>query len=149
MVRYLTVMYEPAFGRLGRVILLAGALAVLYSTLFVGIASLTRKLDDWFVQMHLGTEDSAPLRRRVLAASIAVGAFAMMLGGWEPRALLLFSGFVQNLFFILVGVAVLYVRFCRLDVGLRPSRAWDVVLVVSVVVVGLLAALNGALRFAS
>jgi Mn2+/Fe2+ NRAMP family transporter len=50
----------------------------------------------------------------------------------KPVLLILFSGLLQALLLPMVGIAALYFRYRTIDPALRPNRAWDVMLILSV-----------------
>jgi manganese transport protein len=121
-------MYLETFGSGGLWVFLAGAFATLYSTAFAGTASNARLLSDalGLFRVVRPSADPAVLARRVRWCSIALPLYATLLYlAWpKPVTLILISGVGQALLLPFLGGAALYFRYRKLDVGLRPGRAW-------------------------
>jgi len=130
MVRTLSAMYIPVFGPLGNVVFLAGAFAVLYSTLFVAAAGNARMVADALGLYGL-TDGSEAGRVKWTRRISAVWPFvALLLYAFvrAPSAMIVACGIAQSIMLPLLGAAALYFRYWRSDPNLRPGRLWDAML---------------------
>ncbi len=130
MVRTLSAMYIPVFGPLGNVVFLAGAFAVLYSTLFVAAAGNARMVADALGLYGL-TDGSEAGRVKWTRRISAVWPFvALLLYAFvrAPSAMIVTCGIAQSIMLPLLGAAALYFRYRRSDPDLRPGRLWDAML---------------------
>jgi Mn2+/Fe2+ NRAMP family transporter len=135
MVRTLAEMYVPVFGPWGQVVFLSGAFAVLYSTFFVAAAGNARMVADGLglFGAHSGTEAERMRWTRGVSVVWPLVALGMLLFFRAPVAMVLASGVAQAVMLPMLGVAVLYFRYRRLDPRLRPGRLWDAFLWLSCV----------------
>jgi Mn2+/Fe2+ NRAMP family transporter len=130
MVRTLMAMYIPVFGPLGYPIFLAGAFAVLYSTLFVAAAGNSRMVADALGLYGLtdGSEAGRVTWTRRISALwplVALGLYGFVRA---PAAMIVACGIAQSIMLPLLGAAALYFRYRRSDPNLRPGRLWDAML---------------------
>jgi Mn2+/Fe2+ NRAMP family transporter len=134
MIRTLTQMYVPVFGAWAGMIFLIGAIAVLYSTLFVAAAGNARMVADGLGLMGaVGRDDASRLRwTRIISAAWPLVAVALLWLVKQPVAMVLASGVAQALMLPILGFAALYFRYRRSDANLRPGRLWDAMLWLSV-----------------
>lgn len=131
----LAEMYEPAFGPMGPVILLVGAVAVLFSTFFVSSAQKCRLMTDnlHVFNLYRLKDDSDRIRLiRLFSVVIPILSLLIFLIYPRPVLLVLFSGLMQSLLLPLLGIAALYFRFKKIDPKLKPTLVWDVCLILSV-----------------
>ena len=130
MIRYLSVMYLPVFGRIAQSMFLFGAFAVLYSTFFVALASLSRVLSDALRVMGMAKEGEDNHRQRVKWLCVILPAFAVSAywTGWDPRFLVLLSGLLQAIMLPMLAIAALFFRYKRMDDRVKPSKVWDIFL---------------------
>lgn len=139
LVRTLAAMFEPVFGSTATVLFMVGAIAVLYSTFFVGSASQARVFADAienFKRVRKWKFDTSNLKRN-LSFGLPILSFVIYIGFSSPIALVLISGFMNTLMLPLLAFSALYFRK-RFEVpALKPSLFSDVMLWVSAV--GLLA----------
>ena len=133
LVRTLSQMYEPVFGKSASVIFLIGAFAVLYSTFFVGAAGNARVIADGLglFGVHKGDEKTTARWVKGIAVLWPLLALGTYLYFNAPAAMVLASGAAQAIMLPMLGVAALWFRFARSDEALRPNRLWDVLLCVS------------------
>ncbi len=135
MVSTLLEQYVPVFGQYAKWLFLAGAIAVLYSTFLVATAGSARVYADWLHIMGWISPGQRQLHRGwvsafcVLLPVVAAGIYATV---GQPARLVLLGGFMQALMLPVLGVAALYFRYRWTDPRLRPGRAWDLMLWVSV-----------------
>ena len=127
MVRTLAEMYVPVFGGWAQPLFLAGAIAVLYSTFFVAAAGNARMVADGLglFGAHAGTEESRARWTRGVSVAWPLIAVGILLFVRAPVAMVLASGVAQAVMLPMLGVAVLYFRYRRLDERLTPGRLWD------------------------
>ena len=136
MVSTLGEAYRPVFGQTASQLFLIGAVAVLYSTFLVAIASQSRIYTDALgIFGLLDTTDPRLVGRGVRAFGVLMpaGCLLMCWAGLDPVYAVLVSGFMQALMLPILGVAALYFRFARIDRRLAPGRLWDALLVVSAI----------------
>lgn len=141
MVSTLGEAYRPVFGATASELFLIGAVAVLYSTFLVAIASQSRIYTDALGLFKLlDTTDRRLVSRSVRAFGVLMpaGCLAMCWAGLDPVYAVLVSGFMQALMLPILAGAALYFRFVRIDRRLAPGRLWDAMLILSAV--GLLVA---------
>ena len=138
----LMTMYAPVFGSIATPVFIAGAIAVLYSTFFVGNASHARTFTDAMAVTGVIVDTPAS---RVRWIKILSGVFPMLCLAiyWlfpQPGALVLLSGAAQMLMLPMLGYAAIVFRYRDTPPALRPGRIWDSLLWISVVAMALLAA---------
>ena len=135
MIRTLAVMYEPVFGNAAQLLFLFGAIAVLYSTFFIGNAGHCRLATDVLCVLHVSADDPATRQRwmtrfAVVLPILCVGAYYTM---GSPVVLVLIGGIAQALLLPMVAFAALYYRHRKCHESLRPGKAWDAMLAISFV----------------
>lgn len=131
LIRTLSVMYEPVFGRWAEVMFLLGAFAVLYSTFFVANAGHARVVTDGLRVIGLVADDEAVQRwwKRGLSGGLPLACLAVyVLVPSTPDQLVLLSGMMQALMLPMLSAAAIYFRYFRCDPRIRPGRLWDVCL---------------------
>jgi Mn2+/Fe2+ NRAMP family transporter len=130
MIRTLSAMYIPVFGPLGHVIFLAGAFAVLYSTLFVAAAGNARMVAD--ALGLYGLTDASEAGRvkwtRRISAIWPFVALLLYVFVRAPSTMIVACGIAQSIMLPLLGAAALYFRYRHSDPNLRPGRLWDAML---------------------
>lgn len=130
MIRTLGEMYTPVFGAWGEPVFLVGAVSVLYSTFFVSAAGNARIVADGLGMFgfHDGSEETRMRWTRVISVAWAILALVILLFIRAPVAMVLASGVAQSVMLPMLGIAVLFFRYRRLDPALRPGRLWDFLL---------------------
>lgn len=127
LIRMLAAMYEPAFGEFGVSLFLFGAMAVLFSTFFVGTASLVLVFAD--ALQLLSRRWNHPINRHKVRRLLNVGlpaiAFLLFLFIPKPKALILVAGMTNTLMLPILAFAALYYRYRCTEEWLRPGRWWD------------------------
>ena len=130
MIRTLAVMYEPVFGAGAQFLFLFGAIAVLYSTFFIGNAGHCRLATDALCILNL-SHDSAENRARwmkVFAALLPVLCVTVYYTVGSPVVLVKIGGIAQALLLPMVAFAALFFRHRCCHPALQPSRLWDLML---------------------
>ncbi|HET6568818.1 MAG TPA: Nramp family divalent metal transporter, partial [Rhodothermales bacterium] len=130
MIRTLSQMYVPVFGRWAEGGFLIGAFAILYSTFFVFAAGFARIITDALVLLGLieSTEEVRVVwvrRLGVLLPILALIAFAFVRA---PVAMVLASGLGQAIMMPMLGAVAVYFRYRRIDERLKPGAVWDLFL---------------------
>ena len=134
MVSTLARAYVPVFGDYARWLFLIGAIAVLYSTFIAATAGNARMWTDSLKLFGLlGKHNQAAHDRAVSAFSVGIPlvCLAVFCSGVNPVRLILLAGATQALLLPMAGAGALYLRFARTDPRLKPTRLWDVALVIS------------------
>ena len=135
MLNELTFMYSPVMGtRAATWFIVAGVIAVLYSTLFAASGGNARTLADFLHVNRLTTFHSPADRTRVVRLICIVFLaidLVLYLAIGSPVKMVLVSGFVQALTLPMIAGAAVYLRYKRTDRRLHPGLAWDLFLWVS------------------
>lgn len=133
MIRTLAQMYVPVFGSWAHGVFLVGAVAVLYSTLFVAAAGNSRMVADGLglFGLHDGTEATRMRWTRWIAAAWPLVAVVLYVFFKSPAAMVLASGLAQAIMLPMLGVAALYFRYRRSEPRLAPGSVWSVLLWIS------------------
>lgn len=135
MIQTLSTMYEPVFGSSARIIFLAGAISVLFSTFFISIAAQCRLCIDLIKVSGLAVLTTAQNRflLKVFGIVLPIVCVTCYVRFPKPVVLVLISGTMQAIMLPLIGFAVLYFRYKKCDPRLIPSKIWDACLWVSFV----------------
>lgn len=135
MIRTLAIMYAPVFGEIAQLLFLFGAIAVLYSTFFIGNAGHCRLATDALCVLNLTSNDES--KRRFWMKLFAVVLPILCVGTYytvgSPVALVLIGGVAQALLLPMVAFAALFFRYKKCHPDLRPGRLWDTCLAASFV----------------
>ena len=135
LVSTLAESYVPVFGDYGRLLLLAGAIAVLYSTYMVASASNARVFADFTGVIGL-TDKRMDSRQRqflvgLLSFFLPLICVVVYLVVEAPVLLIMVGGICQSLLLPVLGFGSLYFRYRETDRRLRPGRIWDAALITS------------------
>jgi Mn2+/Fe2+ NRAMP family transporter len=134
MIRTLSQMYVPVFGAWAQPMFLIGAVAVLYSTLFVAAAGNARMVTDGLFLLGVLPRTASPdLWMRRISAAWPLVACALYFFVRDSARMVLLCGAAQMLMLPLLGSAALYFRYRKSVPGLQPGKAWDACLWISVV----------------
>jgi len=135
LVSTLAESYVPVFGDYGRLLLLGGAIAVLYSTYMVANASNSRVFADFFGVIGLADQRIESKQRQlligILSFSLPLLCVAVYLVVKAPLLLIMISGVCQSLLLPVLGISSLYFRYRETDSRLSPGRLWDMALITS------------------
>ena len=126
--------YVPVFGEYAFWLFLIGAIAVLYSTFLVANAAHTRLFTDFFKMMGwVKRNDEAAHWRSIawLGAILPVLCLILFCIDIKPDAAVLTAGLMQAIMLPMLGVASLFFRYGYVDPRLRPSKLFDICLVLS------------------
>ncbi len=135
LVSTLAESYVPVFGNYGRLLLLAGAIAVLYSTYLVANASNARVFADFTGVIGL-TDKRMDSRQRqfligLLSFCLPLACVVVYLVVEAPVLLIMVAGTCQSLMLPVLGFGSLYFRYRETDRRLSPGRVWDLALITS------------------
>ena len=134
MIRTLSVMYEPVFGKSAQTIFLIGAFAVLFSTFFVAIAAQSRLFVDVINLLgFIKLKDDQQRYRYIKICNVLFAVISLLFFVFisKPVLLVLISGVMQALMLPLLGGSVLYFRYNKTDKRLLAGKVWDAFLWIS------------------
>jgi manganese transport protein len=142
LIETLATMYTQVLGPSARLVFVAGAVIVLYSTLFAALAAWTRLFSDAFGQIGLYDFQQRSARRHAIA--FFAWLFPILWGFTflfleAPALMVIVGGFTTVIILLIVVYATLYFRYYRLDPRLRPSLSYDIALWISSVSILLVA----------
>lgn len=123
----LSNLYSESFGVVGMWIFIVGAIAVLYSTVFVATASNGRLAADLLLLLGLVKGDSDELRQQrsrltCVALPVVYCVFYLTLG--RPVTLVTIGAVAQALMLPFLGYAALYFLYRQTHAELRPGKSW-------------------------
>ncbi len=126
MVRTLSHMFTVTLGSWSFYLFLIGSMAVLYSTVFSGIAALSRMLADFAGMLGLYDKDDYTARFRAIRLAVVVLPLIptlLFLYVQEPVVMIKVSGISQALLLPGIGFAILYLRYLHLPKDIAP-KGW-------------------------
>lgn len=142
LVLQLSAIFTSVLGEQSRVVFMAGALAVLFGTLFSNTAGLSRLWTDILCVYRVLDSGNSGHRRRavaalawVLPASWTVSYLAVQ----RPLLMIMFMGASNALFLAVVTWQALVFRYRHTDPRLAPSWKFDIALWGSVLFIGVAA----------
>ncbi len=135
LIEHLSQIYTLSLGAWSKYVFLAGAFIVLYSTLFAALAAWTRQFSDIFGQ--LGWINFFNLKHR--KKSIAILAWVVPII-WAilfifiklPSLMVISGGVIGSFILLLVVFAVINFRFFKQENAFRPSKIYDIILIISI-----------------
>ena len=131
----LSGIYTETLGPAAMGLFIAGAVAALFSSVFVACASSTRMFTDGFAQYGLMDYSDESARKRwfrVLAWLLPTIWVVLFLYFQSPVFMVTVGGFVIAILLLLVAFAAYHFRYKRLVPELKPSRIYDTFLWVSI-----------------
>ncbi len=131
----LSRMYTESLGGWAKGIFLAGAVVVLFSTLFAALAAWSRQFADTFGRLGVIDFFNPRQRRRFIAlfAWISPAIWCVLFVTIRaPVLMIVLGGIGTSIMLLLVVYAAVYLRYRRLPVQLKPSKAYDIWLWLSV-----------------
>ena len=136
LIRTLAAIFEPVFGTSSKYLFLFGAVAVLFSTFFVGNANGALIYTDIFkiFQRARNWSFRTDNLRKNLSFLLPVIGCAAYLGYSSPITMILLSGFMNTLMLPLLAFAALYYRSKHKIAGIHRSLISDVGLWISALV---------------
>jgi manganese transport protein len=139
MLERISAIYTDSVGPGALVVFLAGAVATLFSTLFVALASMMRMFTDLAAQFGaLDFHDPAARRRWFFALAWALPTLwtGLYFAFAAPLWMIVAGGVAVAALLLLTAFAAWDFRYRRGDPRLRPSRLYDVMLWLSFLAVG-------------
>lgn len=134
MIETLSHMYQETFGPRSLWLFLAGAFAVLYSTVFGATASNARLFADalavFRVARYATPEDRARMVRVACVLLPAASTTVFLVFG-APVSLVFVGALAQGLMLPFLAAAALHFRFRQTEPALRPGRLWTGALILS------------------
>ena len=143
LVETLSQLYTRSLGDWAGTLFLIGAFTVLFSTLFGALAIWTRLFSDAFGELGWLDFKNVDQRQRLiawLAWCIPLIWAALFLLMQTPAFMVAIGGVATTVILMIVVFAVIHFRYRRAPAALRPGRAYDVVLWISIVSILLVAA---------
>jgi Mn2+/Fe2+ NRAMP family transporter len=131
MIRSLSRIYTESAGSGAMVLFVAGAIVVLYSTLFAGSAAWTRMFSDAFAQAGWLDYSNVDQRRRWICGLAWFFPLAWTVLGlaFHTPVIMVVAGGVANAALLILVVYAAYVfRYQRLPAELRPNWFYDICL---------------------
>ena len=141
----LGTMYTEALGPWARSVFVAGAIVVLYSTLFAALAAWTRLFADAFGRIGMYRFED-PRSRKLAIAVLAWlipaiwGTLFLFMG--KPALMVILGGTSTVVILLIVVFAALWFRYRRLDQRLLPTKSYDAWLWLSSIAIALVAILS-------
>jgi Mn2+/Fe2+ NRAMP family transporter len=139
MIETLSRMYRETFGPWSLWLFLAGALAVLYSTVFGATASNARLFADALAVFRLARYETPEARARVVRVGcvlLPVASTVVFLVFGAPVSLVLVGALAQGLMLPFLGLAALHFRFRENEPELRPGRLSTLALALAAAAMG-------------
>jgi Mn2+/Fe2+ NRAMP family transporter len=154
MIRVLSTMYSETLGTFGLYLFYAGAVFVLYSTIFAATAANSRIFADIARLMGRFKPDDYAARLRYQRAFVALLALTPCLVYFamgEPVQMVKAGGIVLALMLPVLSVAVVYLRHARLPVEMAPTRGatlalWSAAGIITLVMMAYVSVQLGLLR---
>ena len=134
----LSAIYTETLGPGAMGLFLTGAVAALFSTLFVACASSTRMFTDAFAQLGLLRYEDEQTRKRWFAAlAWVLPAIWTLLYLYvqAPLFMVALGGVALAVLLLVVVFAAQHFRYRRLPADLRPSRVYDILLWASILAI--------------
>jgi Mn2+/Fe2+ NRAMP family transporter len=137
MVQTLSQIYTATLGPGAFILFLAGAFAVLYSTLFVHAASYPRLLIDFFERLGILRVGNDEMKRwkwlRIFTLLLITLYVCWYLLLQVPVTMVLISGVLQSFMLPILAGSTLYLRYKHLDHRLKPSKTISFLLWISAI----------------
>ena len=145
LIAVLGTMYTEALGPWARAVFIAGAIVVLYSTLFAALAAWTRMFADAFGRVGLYRFEDRKSRSLAIAVLAWVipaiwGTLFLFMG--KPALMVILGGTSTVVILLIVVFAALWFRYRRLDERMLPTKAYDAWLWLSSIAIALVAILS-------
>ncbi|MCB1207682.1 MAG: Nramp family divalent metal transporter [Verrucomicrobiales bacterium] len=134
----LSLMYTESLGPWASDVFLAGAFVVLYSTVLAALGAWTRMFSDAFAQIGLLDFRNSKQRHRfiaVLAFVIPLMWAAVYLYYKNPAYMVVVGGLVTVVILFIVAFAAAWFRYKELPSYLKPGRAYDAWLWLSILAI--------------
>jgi len=142
LIKTLGNMYTESLGLWAKSLFVAGAIVVLYSTLFAALAAWTRMFADAFGRIGFYDFQNTASRKRAIgfAAWIIplIWATLFLIMG-NPALMVILGGLATVVILLIVVYAALYFRYYRLDRRLLPTTVYDLTLWISSIAICLVA----------
>jgi Mn2+/Fe2+ NRAMP family transporter len=139
----LSLMFTDVIGGETFTLFMVGAFFVLFSTAFSNVAGHSRLWVDFFGITRLWDTSNTAVRRRLLAVlAWVIPAFWCLayIAVRKPVALVIILGVTNSIFLLVVAYQALVFRYRSTDPLLKPTRGFDVFLLLSVLTIGFMAA---------
>ncbi len=135
-------MYTQSLGPWAKSLFVAGAIVVLYSTLFAALAAWTRMFADAFGRIGFYDFHNQASRQRAIGIAAWIIPFiwaTLFLIMGNPALMVILGGLATVVILLIVVYAALYFRYYRLDKRLLPTTVYDLTLWISSLAICLVA----------
>ena len=142
MIQTLSRMFIDTFGNWTRVVFLVGAGAILFKTLYLSSAANARLFTDFLSLVGVVRVEKADQRAKWIhrfSIFFPVIAISLFLLFSNPKAMTIVGGFAQAATLPMIAMSALYFRYKRIDHRLSPSKAWDIMLWIAVIMISIVA----------
>lgn len=130
----LAQIYTESVGPWAKSVFLFGAIMVLFSSFFIGVASNQRMFVDAFSQLGFLSYRDLDQRKtwfKWTAFIIPIGWVVLFLFFKSPVFMVMFGGIALSIMLLMVVYAAFHFRYKRLDKKLAPSKAYDLLFWIS------------------
>ncbi|MFC2076646.1 Nramp family divalent metal transporter [candidate division KSB1 bacterium] len=145
MIRTLSMMYTQSLGPWASYLFLAGAIIVLYSTLYASTAAHSRTYIDMFhIAGWISIEDSEARMRWVRRLTVILPCIAAGYFFWlgQPVLMVVIGGTAQATMLPVIGFVAIYLRYKHGEKRLQPSLIVDILLWITVCLMAAFALFN-------
>lgn len=135
MLETLSTIYTETLGDGAKSIFLAGAVIVLFSTLFSALAAWTRQYADMLSQIGVinFTDQLERLKTiKFLAFFLPAGWLLLFLFVKLPVAMVIFGGIITSVILLLIIYVALHYRYKQTPLPFKPTVMYDILLAISV-----------------
>ena len=135
--------FTEVLGQEAVFVFMLGAFTVLFSTVFSNAAGMARLWTDFFVLCGIVKKDNSSQRQRSIAVMswVLPCVWALVyLSFQKPLFWVVFMGIANSMFLLIVAYKALVLRYQQTEIELVPSRWYDVVLWLSTLSIGVIAA---------
>ncbi|MEZ4895508.1 MAG: Nramp family divalent metal transporter [Saprospiraceae bacterium] len=135
MIETLSRMYTETVGPGAKLIFLVGAFIVLFSTLFAALAAWARQYSDIFGQYGWIDFFDVEQRRKWIARLswiFPLVSAMLFLSIKLPVLMVMSGGIAGSLMLLIVVYAAIHFRLRRTPIEFRPSRGYDIYLIISI-----------------
>jgi Mn2+/Fe2+ NRAMP family transporter len=130
----LSQIYTESVGPGAKYIFLAGAVIVLFSSVFINAASNQRIITDGFAQLGFLDYHNKAQRQKwfsFLAWFLPLSWATLFVTVQSPVFMVMLGGLVLSLLLLVVVFAAFHMRYRRLDERLKPSQVYDILFWIS------------------
>ncbi len=142
MLETLSSIYTETLGEGAKTVFLAGAVIVLFSTLFSALAAWTRQYTDMFSQVGFIDFVNQEQRMRtigILSFVLPAGWMLLFLFVKLPVAMVIFGGIITSVILLLIIYVAFEFRYRQTPEAFKPTMSGDISLWISMIVILMIA----------